>query len=114
MCNEMKILFQNMRPYIDKCAVLDIVETKFGLIVVENVGRRELCVEHFMIESYEHLLRIFFQNIRDDIMERRHIREMDEQAARELRYLVSPYLAGLQDELYAFEQLDVFIAEQLE
>ena len=114
MCNEMKILFQNMKPYIDKCAVIDIVETKFGLLMVENVGRRELCIEPMMIESYDELLRILFQNIRDDIMEKRHIREVDEQVARELRYLVSPYLAGLQDELYAFEQLDVFIAEQFE
>lgn len=114
MCENTKALYENMKPYIRKNPVLDIVETKFGLSMLENAGHRALWIEHSMVESFDDLLFILMQNIEMDVLEDFRIKELNDDAIHELRRRVTPFFVGLPDEAYAKEQLDIFIAEHLE
>ena len=113
MNESFEILLERFLPYVANSKTLDLVSTKFGILIVENAGHRSVDIYVDLLDSFEDLAGRLFRELEGDVSESHGWRDMTDEDAEELRSRAEPYISGLPNEADARTLLENYIAWML-
>ena len=108
-----EILVERFLPYVANRKDLDLVSSKFGVLILQNTARDEIEIEVKPIVDFDTLAMLLINELEGDIAEEHNWRDMTPEDAEELRQRFEPYIADLSNADKARKMLNKFIAKQL-
>ena len=111
--NDMQLLLSRLYSLIAEEPDVDLVQTKFGRVLLENASKKGLELFPVELVDFDAVCHALFYELDSHVAREREWRDMTEEDAAELRRRAEMYIEGLDKEYRARELLEEFIARAL-